>query len=533
MEWIGAETVPVGTVAGRKRAADTAPELSALTRRASLTAGAALVDYAAKVVVGLVLTPILVSQLGRALFGTWEMLTRLVGYVTTSDGRPTEALRLVIAQGQVSAAGDAKRRTVGAALAVWVLMLPVALIGGVVLILVAPTLAKVPEGVRTDVRLCVALLIATSLATALASVPESVLRGSNLGYKRMGWQAALNLVGGGLAAMAAVAGFGLAGLGGSQVIRAAAAGVLFWLLVRAHVSWFGLARPALAEVRSLFGMSAWLIGGDVIAKAVLASDVVILGAVVDPTQVTTYVLTGYAARLAVGIHVFTAGAAIPGLGGMLGAGQFTRAAHARRELVLLTWLFVTAVGATILLWNREFLTLWVGPENYAGAGVQVLIVVIAAQTAFIRVDAFLLDAALRPRARVLVGAGAAVLTIGLGIVLTRAFGVVGLCAAVLTGRAVQSVAYPLLARNSLGARHGASMPAADAARLAVVTGTLFVAAAWLSDHVTVSGWMSWILGVSATLPTCALIALAAGPNAAMRHAITRRMAAAARSVRKP
>src|SRR2546422_3775939 len=34
------------------------------------------------------------------------------------------------------------------------------------------------------------------LLGGLASVPESVLRGMNLGYKRMGFQAGLNLVGG-------------------------------------------------------------------------------------------------------------------------------------------------------------------------------------------------------------------------------------------------------------------------------------------------------------------------------------------------
>src|ERR671918_76236 len=70
------------------------------TQRASLTAVASLLDYGAKVVVGLVVVPILVSGLGRSLYGVWEMLNRLVGYMTGADGRPTEALRLVVASHQ-------------------------------------------------------------------------------------------------------------------------------------------------------------------------------------------------------------------------------------------------------------------------------------------------------------------------------------------------------------------------------------------------------------------------------------------------
>src|SRR5258708_20171969 len=89
-----------------------------------------------------------------------------------------------------------------------------------------------------------------------------------------------------------------------------------------------------------------------------------------------------------------------GLGGVIGRGEYAWAARLRHEIMNLTWLFVTAVGATILLWNRSFLTLWVGPENYAGFWANLLIVIGTAQTALLRSDAFVLDATLQPRLRV-------------------------------------------------------------------------------------------------------------------------------------
>src|SRR6266853_1347050 len=85
-----------------------------LTKRASLTAVASLLDYAVKAGVSLVITPILVGGLGRSMYGMWEMLGRLIGYMAATDGRPTEALRLVISQ-QQTADPQANRRAIGAA----------------------------------------------------------------------------------------------------------------------------------------------------------------------------------------------------------------------------------------------------------------------------------------------------------------------------------------------------------------------------------------------------------------------------------
>src|SRR5207249_7925947 len=432
----------------------TAPERRGptLTQRASLNAIASLLDYAAKLVVGFVVTPIVVAALGRSLFGTWEMLNRLVTYMSAADGRPTEAIRLMVANRQAVDDATTQRRYVGAALAVWLLFLPVITAAGGLVIWLAPGVTKAAPDLHGTVRVATALLLASFFMTLVAGVPESVLRGMNLGYRRMGLQASLNVLAGLLTVVAVRAGLGLVGLGGAQVGVAMVTGLLFWLLARRYVHWFGVARPGRADVMPLLSMSAWLTVGEAVAKLLLACDVLILGWVVSPAVVTTYVLTGYAARTAIGIHVFAAGAAMPGLGGLIGRGEQDRARAVRRELLTLTWLFATTVGVTVLCWIRSFLALWVGQQHYGGPWLNLLIILTAVQTVFIRTDAYVIDAALRPRPRVLAGAGAALVTIALAVPLTRLFGPVGLCIGLLGGRAVQSAAYPLLVRASLGGR---------------------------------------------------------------------------------
>jgi O-antigen/teichoic acid export membrane protein len=509
-----------------------APTPRALTRRASLSAAASLLDYVVKAGVTLIVTPLLVTGLGRSLYGVWEMLGRLVGYMSAADGRSTEALRLVVAQQQNADDPAINRRSVGAALTVWLILSPLVTLIGATLAWFSPSIVNAPAGTETAVRLTAGLLVVSGLLGGLGSVPESVLRGMNLGYKQMGLQAGLSIVWGTLAAWAVHSGLGLAGLGGSMIFRAALTGIIFWLLVRKYVSWFRVARPTRPDVKALFGMSIWLSAGDLIAKLLLASDVIILGAIISPAAVTTYVLTAYAARTALGIHIFTAGAAMPGFGGLLGQRQFDRAAQIRRELLVLTWLFVTAVGATVLAWNPSFLSLWVkdGVKLYGGPWVDLLIVLIVAQTTFIRTDAYIIDAALRPRRRVIVGAITVVVTLGLAVALTYLLGIIGLCLGLLAGRAIQSIAYPIIVHSCL------ERPARDrggvfaALRLALVTALLFTGASWLGQNVAAERWLVWVGAVVATLALAAGLAVVLGPSAADRRQLLVRVRAMARGL---
>lgn len=63
-----------------------------LTKRAFLNATAGFLGYGSKILVGLVITPFLVSSLGGSLFGVWQMLLRLGEPLSSFDGKSTEAL---------------------------------------------------------------------------------------------------------------------------------------------------------------------------------------------------------------------------------------------------------------------------------------------------------------------------------------------------------------------------------------------------------------------------------------------------------
>jgi len=524
-----ADAAPLTTDSEAAPLAHVAPPSGSLTKRAGLTAVASLVNYGAQVAVNLIVTPLVVRALGGPLFGVWEMLRQAVGYMTATDGRPMDALRLVIASQQARADVATTRRTVGAALVVWLLFLPLVVAAGTVLVWLTPAITKVGPELRSTIQVTCALLVLAFLGGTLAAIPEAVLRGMNLGYKRMGWQAGLSVAGGLLVAGAISTGIGLPGIGGAELALAGLTGLCFWILVRVYVPAFGIAKPSRPEVTRLLGMSAWLTGGLVLTNVLLSSDVLILGMVLSPAVVATYVLTGAAARMAISLFNFTVGATTPGLGGLIGQQEYERAEQVRRELVSLTWLFVTAAGATILLWNRSFVSLWVGSEHFAGGWANLLIVCAMAQTAFIRGDAFVIDASLRPRPRVIVTAVAAVLTPAAMILLTPSLGIAGLCLGILLGRSVQTIAYPLLVASCL--RRPRSLALTHAVRPLAVMALAFAGAAYLGQRVLVHDWLTWFAGIAMTAVVAAGVTLVTGLSADARRPVLRRCAALARVFR--
>jgi len=238
---------------------------------------ASILDYAARVVVGLLVYPLLVSRLGAVVFGIYQTLGRLVGYASPAGGRPSQALKWTIAQRQRSTDFDDKRREVGSALAVWLLFLPVLAAAGGLLAWFAPLIVGAPDSLHTTVRVAAALLVAELIVDAVATIPQAVVQGENLGYKRMGLSTLVVLAGGALTAVVVVLGGGLVGVAAAVLATTALTGLLFWWVARANVPWFGIARPAFARARSFLRLSGWFLLWNVVMQVMRASDVVVLG----------------------------------------------------------------------------------------------------------------------------------------------------------------------------------------------------------------------------------------------------------------
>jgi O-antigen/teichoic acid export membrane protein len=338
-----------------------------LTKKASLNAAASTAEQIARIVAGLIISPILLTRLGDSAYGIWQVLQRLIGHASPASGRPGEALKWTIAHEQRSTDFDFKRRQVGNALAVWVLFLPLLVAIGGTLAWLSPVWLGVQQASYGTVRVAGAILVLDAVLFSLLYLPQSVLQGENLGYKRLGLSVLLVFVSKALLVTAVFLGFGIGGLAAATTVATVMWGATYVFIVRSRVGWFGIARPSRAEVGRFVRLSWWFLLWNLVMIIMLASDVVVLGVVESPALVTTYTLAKYIPQ-AITVAVATVIVAImPGLGGLVGAGELVRAVRIRKETMSLIWLFTIVAGTTVLVWEESFLRLWVGERYYPGS----------------------------------------------------------------------------------------------------------------------------------------------------------------------
>ena len=71
-----------------------------ITKTADLIAFASALDYGSRLVVGFLVQPMLVVGLGDFCYGVWQVLLRLMGYLSPAGGRPAQALKMTLANQQ-------------------------------------------------------------------------------------------------------------------------------------------------------------------------------------------------------------------------------------------------------------------------------------------------------------------------------------------------------------------------------------------------------------------------------------------------
>ena len=457
-----------------------------LTRKAILNALAAFIDQAARILVGFIVTPLLVRYLGVVDFGVWQILQKMSIQLSAFDGRAAETLKWTVANDQSKNDEEKKRRIVGAAVTLFILFLPLLILINAIWWWMAPEYIGVEQSSVSLVRYCVLILSANLILIAIFSILEAILRGVNKGYKRIGVLALILILGGALNVLAVSSGYGLVGISCVQIIVSLLTFLTYYRVVRRHVSWAGIAKPKVKEVTGMFSKAKWFVFWAFINIGIYAGDVILLGFFSGSEVVSQYVLTFYAANM-ITVAILTAvSSVLPGLGGLVGAGQLERASSLRIESLLISWILSSTICAILFALNKSFIYLWVGEHAYIGDMANLLIIFSAFQLVFIRHDAFMLNMMLDIKRKVLYGAISLALTILLAFLLVPKFGVIGLSGSLILGRSLLSIIYPRLIRQFLTgkAEHGINL------RKITVTLLVFVLCFYSGSYLALDSWWS-------------------------------------------
>jgi len=239
--------------------------------------------------------------------------------------------------------------------------------------------------------------------------------------------------------------------------------------------------------------------------------------------VTHYSLTRYIPETVIGLIAIVVFGITPGLGGVIGKGDFERANRVRNEIMTITWFIVTVFGSTMLLWNQSFVNLWVGKEYYVGKYANLLMTLMISQFVFIRNDANIIDLTLDLRQKVLNGLISAVLSAGLSAILIGPLkmGIIGLTIGFILGQLVLSIGYPMIVGRFLGVSVYAQFR--GLLRPASITVLLFISLTVLGNYLAANTWPSLVLSIGLTVGLLSLLVFYFGLTHEQRKSLLNRV----------
>ena len=412
------------------------PAEAALTHRAGVLWAGALLQQVIRFAAGFFVSPLIVRSLGVELYGAWTMIQQCTGYLTLSDMRPATALRIAIGTTQHAVDEETHRRQIGAAVIVWLRMLPLLLGGGGVLVWLAPTVIRVAAQYRTSVYWAMILSVIAVAADQIFAIPGNVLRGLNLDYKATLGRCAALVMTFIVTAVVLLRGGGLIGVAAASIVAVALGGAAYlWTAVR-ELRWLGVSRPESAELSQFTQMTVWLFLNTLGTLLLNASDLMLVGYLMGPTASAMYAATGAVLRLAIDPLHSVIAAANPGVIGLCGSRQWLRVERIRIELHLVVWFVTVVLGVGVVCLNASFLSMWLGHGLFGGTMTNLLLVLLALQMAPLRSDLAIVDgmAAYRERSIIMCGGGA--LSLIVGVVGVHVGGLAGMAAGTLAGRMV-------------------------------------------------------------------------------------------------
>jgi len=479
-----------------------------LTRKAFLNSIASGLDYAAKIIVTFFLTPFMVSGLGDYFYGTWQFLLRIVGYMSPASGRPTQALKFILAKNQNSNDFEIKRSYVGSTFEVLAIFSPLLIIPGMLVAWFIPLWLKTPIESIWIVRITCALLVINLILVTLLAIPQAIMEGENKSYKRMGLATLLVFIGGALTWLALFFQTGIIGIASAAITLSLFQLLFYFSLVRKYCQWYGVSKADKKKVQEFLKLSGWFMAWNLIIQFMVSSDVIILGLVNSVESVTYYTISKYAPETMVTLISMMVIGVLPGLGGIIGLGDLEKARQVRKEIMLISWLIVNVLGTGILIWNRTFITIWVGNEYYVGVLTNLLIIVSVFQFIIIRNDANVIDLTLQLKQKVIIGGISVFLSVTSAIAIVKLFklGIIGVIIGIMIGRLILSFSYPKLVGRILSISIKDQL--ISIIRPALVTIFLFLFACLFEKFIPSQNWhgfSGWILLATSAILTAIIL----------------------------
>ena len=418
-----------------------------IIKQAKLNAFAAYFYFLLNAVVGFVVTPLIAANIGIIDFGIWKGCQKILDFASISDGKTSQALKWIIANKESSDDLDEKKQAIGAALVIWGYFIPFLLITVGVLVYFLPELIKgIPDTKFELVRIIGILLGANIVMAPLFGIPDAVLIGTNRGYISTCIQALWFVLTNIAIVLVTYLGYGLKEIALIGFLAPTLNATMLLFVTKRKIDWFGIKWPQKKQISVFFKFSGWVQIWALIEKALLSTELLLLGIFAGPELITHYTFTSYAVQFGLAITLLTTSAITPRLGKTIGEGDFNKARRHIESLREIIFFMTVLFSGSLVALNGAFVKLWVGEVHFMGDTVNLLIVACMAQLMLLRSEGQIQDLTLNIKNKVIYGLASIVLSPLLAVLFYKLGDnkIELLFAGVFIGRLILSITLPLM-----------------------------------------------------------------------------------------
>ena len=414
------------------------------TRRFLGGVGLTLLNQGLALLVGLWFTRFALGRLGQHDYGLWLVGLQIVAYLGLLD------LGVVALLPRETAFAAGRERTPGGLAGVAALMgdaMQLVLWQTPALALLAVAAGAVVAGRWADLLPAVSLILAAYVVT----FPVRTFGATLLGLQDMaflGWvQLAAWAAGTATSIALLFAGRGLTALAAGWIVQQLAPPAVHWLRLRSRFPGaLPVRTPRLAwpAARSYLARSLWVSLSQVTGLLVNGADVLIIAAMLGPSRVVPYVLTGKLVAVAANLPYTIAHTAGPGLSEMRVRESRERLAEVTLALTQAVLLASGLVAVIVLALNRAFVRWWVGPAQFGGLTLSALFVVLMLANHWGTTIVYTAYSFGHEKATALVGLAQGLVTVVVTLALVPVVGIIG--GVIGSVVAVVGVTLPLMLR---------------------------------------------------------------------------------------
>ena len=344
--------------------------------------------------VALVITPLIVVNLGADVFGAWRIIQKTTDFLALGNFQPSELLQLTLAKDISNDDPTYKREQVGAAFAILILTLPIVLTLSLLLFYFRDIFIAVSPEISTQVDWALLLMLLHTLLLPFFSLPIHIVMGVNMHYKRFGINSMTTIIGVLLQYLVVAQGYTLPWFAAVLYIPLFLNAVINYIILVKHVPWFQLVWVPLTSTFLFFKANLWMLLIQVFRSVFMLGDLILIGIYFGVNAAAVYSLTKtLIAFLFLPVQTLIT-ATLPGVGDLVGRNAQKALMQLRSDQINVAIFLGFIIGIIVIFFNEPFMKLWVGDKHFGGVSLSIWMIVAGVIDLLVKVEALYLDASL-------------------------------------------------------------------------------------------------------------------------------------------